>query len=85
LGESRPDRSYVTWKSRISFVKLSLARLAALLTPPAEELDRDLLSETFGLERADRPGRRGHGLHGQPRTDKGCLLLVTCPITGEAA
>lgn len=46
-GEARPDRTYIKWKRRVSFVKASLMKLIALLSPPPVGLDRDLLKEIF--------------------------------------
>ena len=55
-GESRPDRTHVKWKRRVTFVKQSVAKLINLLSPPPAGLDRDLLKDIFWIP-ADGEGR----------------------------
>lgn len=66
-GESRPDRTYVKWKRRITFVKQSAAKIISLLSPPPAGLNRDLLKDVFWLpsdgnesdrEDSSKPGRK---------------------------
>lgn len=52
-GESRPDRNYVRWKWRVSFVKNALAKITEYLTPPPQELDPNLLADVFYVDDTD--------------------------------
>lgn len=57
-GEDRPDRIYLRWASRISYVKNSLAKLINLLTPPPEAVDEDLLSHIFSVADVKKAGKK---------------------------
>lgn len=56
-GETRPDATYVRWKSRISFVKNSLGKLLLLLAPPPEALDENWLRDIFSLDEPRKGGK----------------------------
>jgi hypothetical protein len=57
-GEDRPNRSYSTWPSRVSFVKNSLVKLIDMLTPPPQDLNEDLLSHIFSVADASKLGTK---------------------------
>ena len=57
-GESRPDQTYVKWKSRISFVRNSIAKLLGLLAPPPEKLDEDWLQDIFSVSDPETAGSK---------------------------
>jgi hypothetical protein len=52
-GETRPERDYVKWKKRVSFVKNSLVRLISLISPPPQGLDEDWLVDIFAIAEPD--------------------------------
>ena len=54
--EDRPDKTYVKWPSRVSFVKNSLAKIIEYLTPPPQEVDFDLLSSIFSVADINKKG-----------------------------
>ena len=58
-GESRPDVRFAQWKGRVKFVSEALRKLQDLLTPPPEEVDRDLLADVFFVEDVRESGRTG--------------------------
>ena len=69
-GETRPDASYVKWKSRIAFVKHSLGKLLWLLAPPPEELDENWLRDIFSIDAPQKGGKKKKGLGNRRRDDK---------------
>jgi hypothetical protein len=69
-GEATVDAKYALWKSRVSFVKNSLARLATMLAPAPGGLDVDLLKDIFWLPEVggqpSRPERKPKPKPGTP-------------------
>ncbi|OYV80278.1 MAG: hypothetical protein B7Z73_19050, partial [Planctomycetia bacterium 21-64-5] len=56
-SQDRPDRSWKTWKGRVTFVRRAVDGLVELLTPPTTEPDYDLLSDFFSIEKVGGSGR----------------------------
>ncbi len=65
-SERRPDRRYVRWPSRLTFVKQSLTKLVGYLTPPPASLDVDLLADLFNVADARRRGPKRKGASPKP-------------------
>jgi hypothetical protein len=68
-GESRPDQTFVRWKRRITFVRLSLTRILRLLSPPPDTLDRNLLKDIFSINLKAGTGKK-RGRSGPLKKDK---------------
>ncbi len=56
----RPNREWKTWKNRVGFVRHIVDELVDLLTPPATEPDKELLSDFFSIDEptGQRAGKR---------------------------
>jgi hypothetical protein len=63
--QDRPDAQWTNWKNKVSFATHVVDRLVEFLTPAADELDFDLLSEYFSIQQPQ--GRRPQR---QPGTDE---------------
>jgi len=69
--ERRPDRRYVKWARRITFVKQSLAKIVQILTPPPAGLNEDLLGDIFNVTDTKRRGTKRKGKVKKPSGDTG--------------
>lgn len=75
-GESRPDRTFISWKRRVTFVKNSLVRLQELLEIPPEGLHEDLLADIFWVEQHLDPDL---GPAPEPKEDLGPVVPTPDP------
>lgn len=64
-GESRPDRTFAKWKRRVTFVRSALQKLIAYLSPPPQEINRDLLRDYFWVPGEDPASSGGAGRDGR--------------------
>jgi hypothetical protein len=88
-NDERPNRTWKTWKGRVTFCTRIVDSLAEFLSPPTDEADFDLLSEFFSIENASstpkprrKPGDKGESTKGFDPPDPTPRWFRSAPKAG---
>lgn len=57
-SSERPDREWIKWKGRVTFIRKIVDTLVEVLNPPISQPDFDVLSDFFSIEHTSGPQRQ---------------------------